>query len=263
MAVNEASRRGTDAERAPVSPVREVLPALPAALEALVPAAALARPPSEPPLEAPTRGQNLEALERAADSIRPSWHGTEAAAAKPLPAPAPLPVFEGYAFDERPQYSADSTVRTAAILPERLAQLLKQPGVANASRWLRARPLVLAGLGAGGLLLLFLLLWPASDEKPDARGQLALRAGSAERATPPPPPLPAQAPGSPSAPSAGATPAAEGASAAAAGPTPASEPVAPAPSAKRRDKRVVRAVKPNVAKPRALAKPNKVGAPAR
>lgn len=212
MAANEASRLNTDDQRSPER-----------AAEPGTPIAKVHELPSQPGVPRPESGTELRAagqhdldeLERAAESIRPSWHGTEfevrpvgelpqvTGIPAPLPLPAPLPSFASYRIQPSPHYNADSTVRTAAVLPEQLARILNQPEVARATRpvikaarFLRARPMALAGVALGALLLLVLLLWPSDEPAPAAKRESAKAAPSA------PPALPAApSPVAPAAPS--------------------------------------------------------------
>lgn len=274
MAAKEASRLSSKAER-PAGRPEEESTAI-AKLRELVPEPRVAGedaefgPRADP--DASTAHEESDAaeheLERAADCIRPSWHGTEvpASLARPraiglpspaapfpaaLPPPPALPMFEAFPIDQRAQYSADSTVRTAALLPERLAHLLNQPQIASASHWLRARPWLRAGLIACALAGLLMLLWPSSA--PEARAPLAAQAGKSGSLQKPPP-LPA-----PSAKPPLAAPSESKATAA-----PQNEAPPPVPSAKKRDKRAGRgAAKPLAGKAREARKPVKPSAPAR
>jgi hypothetical protein len=295
MAANEASRLSSESERPQGRPEEQHTPI---AVEARASAhelherATAPEPskvrelPSEPGV---AREQSLEALERAADGIRPSWHGTEIGSrAEPrastieahrtqseltssaktpvaLPPPPALPSFESFSLDPRaPQYSADSTVRTAALLPERLAHLLNKPQIVNASYWLRARPWAIWSLaGAAGLLLL-LWLWPASQPTANEGGPDSAQAGALHRAPPPLPTPPSSPPPSERAPGTNAQPAASGSSAAGMGNALEGAQPAPAPTTKRRDKRGARAAaKPIAGKAREPRKASKAAAPAR
>lgn len=217
-----------------------------------------ANPSGEAPL------QSLDDLERAAENIRPSWHGAEIDAPATqvpsglpalggvpaaLPPPPALPSFSSFPIEQRaPFYSADSTVRTAAVLPERLAELLSQPQIAHASHWLRGRPWAIAGLAVSAVILLALLIWPSS---PDQSQQVAQQApANAERRAPPPPIAP-PAPAMELAPPPAAEPAAE---------TSPNEPAAPATGGKK--KRAARVVSKPIA-PKARKPAKAVGIPAR
>jgi hypothetical protein len=230
-------------------------------------------------------GETLAALERAAENIRPSWHGAEGEAApfesapadasvfcsradprastpSPLPPPPVLPSFSSFPLEQHAaHYRVDSTVRTAVVLPERLAQLLNQPHlaharsralrqIAHASDWLRARPWAFRSLAAVALLLLAWLLWPSAPEAPRPLAATPKPATSA-------PAFPA-APAPASVPSAD-LPAPARASASVEGKPP--EPTAPVASAKKRDKRKAPAAKAPAAKTRKPAKT--ITAPAR
>lgn len=202
MAANKASRRGSNRRE---QRSEEGSAARPLAREPLSEA-----PQSEPPAAeegAGPSGETLAALERAADNIRPSWHDAEPppaphesgpvhASSGPLPPPPALPSFSSFPFEQPAlHYRADSTLRTAAVLPERLAQLLSQPHVAYArsralreigfaSHWLRARPWALGGLAAVAGLLLIWLLWPSA---PEAATHIAAAPKPPTHATPAPP----------------------------------------------------------------------------
>jgi hypothetical protein len=255
MAANEASRLSSTGERSSERPAAEGTPI-----------AKVRQVPSEPGVmreqtgeaRAPSSEHNLDDLERAAEGIRPSWHGTEielrsptgelpqvAGIPAPLPPPAPLPSFASFPIERAPLYSADSTVRTAALLPERLAHILNQPQLARmrqraslpaaqAAHYLRTHPWALACLALGTLSLLASLLWPAPDATPSAavahRGEVAT---DAVHRAPPPPALPTP----PSLVEPAAADHAAGPSAREAEQAAASEPPAVLPAAKKRDKR--------------------------
>jgi hypothetical protein len=219
-------------------------------------------------------GETLAALERAAENIRPSWHGTELEAASlesgpayasvpsPLPPPPVLPSFSSFPIEQHaPHYRVDSTVRTAVVLPERLAQLLNQPHlaharsralrqIAHASDWLRARPWAFSSLAAVALLLLAWLLWPSTPEAPKPLAATPKPASSAPASPAAPAPAPARSAVLP-------TPAPGSARVEAKPP----EPTAPVAGAKKRDKRRAPAAKAPAAKTHKPAKT--VAVPAR
>lgn len=276
MAANEASRLSTNDQRSPERALEQGTPIakvheLPSQLVNELPSQLGAPRPESAELRAGGE-QELDELERAAESIRPSWHGAElevrpvgelpqvTGIPAPLPPPAPLPTFASYRIQPTPYYNADSTVRTSAILPEHLARILYKPEVARATRpvvhavrFLRTRPLALAAVAGATLLLLTVLFWPSSE--PEAkRAPSAANAPSA--ASTPPPALPA-AP-NPVAPA--ATSNAQLAPSAEAAPAPSE---APAVGAKRAGKRAARAPKALATKPREPRKATKPALPAR
>ncbi len=185
MAANEATRlRSEHAEpRAEEGSAARPLIREPSSAEAAHSEASEAEADSADP-----GSEALAALERAAENIRPSWHGAElppaptesgaihASLPAALPPPPALPAFSSFPIEQAaPYYRVDTTVRTAAILPERLAQLLRQPHfararnralrqIADASHWLRARPWARGSLAAVAVLLLAWLLWPSAPE---------------------------------------------------------------------------------------------------
>jgi hypothetical protein len=285
MAANEASRLSSSGERSSERPAEEGTPIAKVRQVASEPGVVREQ---DSEARALAREKSLDDLERAADSIRPSWHGTEieapsstgelplvAGVPAALPPPAPLPSFASFPIERAPFYSADSTVRTTALLPERLAQLLNQQQLARASRpvvallargrarflvllargrarfdqavhFLRARPWALAALLLA-LVVVAYVLWPASEAAPAAA--VAEKTGAARHAPPPPAP--------PSLPEPAAKASATGPSADEAEQAAANEPsLLPAP--KKRDKRVARApakALPTKPQPRKASKP--------
>jgi hypothetical protein len=266
MSANEATRLRADDEHRAVGREEESA-ARPLARGNPEPAAAASSPEAtavgESVRDEPST-QSLDELERAAENIRPSWHGAEVEVAAngavpglgnvpaPLPPPPALPSFSSFPIEQRaPLYSADSTVRTAAVLPERLSQLLNQPQIAHASHWLRGRPWAIAALAVSAVILLALLLWPSAEPQHMA---LPPPVSAAPRAPAPPAPV---------APSAAPTPAPDhqASSGAAASKASANEPSAPAPVAKKRDKRAGRAAAKTAA-PKGRKPAKTVGSPA-
>lgn len=111
-----------------------------------------------------------EALERAADSIRPSWDGVHMPLAAALRAP-PVPSFES-------ESSPDSTLRLTGSVPEFLAGLASSAPLVAARRWYRRRPALAAAAAALSGALVLYALWPSARDAPSS--------------APPPPAPPAQ-----------------------------------------------------------------------